>query len=116
MTLWPPNHRLVEVGVEGVPEGVVHELTHVVQNEPTNDTGDGDTAPDAILRRNSVLLRAERSGNHAGRLYCVDYRLTNTAGTCTGIFRVVVPKNQGKNQPDWNALPCGAIDSTRITP
>lgn len=60
---WPPNHRLVPVTVVGVTDPdndrVAITITAVTQDEPVNGVGDGDTSPDAILRGNQVLLRAE---------------------------------------------------------
>lgn len=66
--LWPPDHRLLSVGVLGVsdPNGnATTTITGVTQDEATCGLGDGDTGPDAIIAANgTVLLRAERSGIH----------------------------------------------------
>src|SRR5207248_3777819 len=48
-------------------------VTRVTQDEPLNGLGDGDTAPDAVLVADRVLLRAERSGTGNGRVYVIDF-------------------------------------------
>ena len=53
-TLWPPNHKLVSVGMQNVSDPnndqVSITITGVTQDEPVNGLGDGDTSPDAVLR------------------------------------------------------------------
>ena len=99
-TLWPPNHRLVEVGVQGVvdPGGspVTVAVTGVRQDEPLNDRGDGNTAPDAVLAGASARLRAERSGLGDGRVYHLTFTATAGARSCQGSVRVCVPHDQGR--------------------
>lgn len=89
-TLWPPNHRLVDitatVGVSDVCDpNVAFVLTSIVSDEPDNGLGDGDTAgdvqdaafgtPDLRFR-----LRSERSGTGDGRVYTVVYTATDGSG------------------------------------
>jgi hypothetical protein len=100
--LWPPNHKLVSVAVQGVsdPEDrdVRITITGVTQNEPLNGLGDGDTAPDAVLQGASVLLRAERSGLGTGRIYTVTFSAIDTQGAaCAGSIAVCVPHDRGTN-------------------
>jgi hypothetical protein len=75
--LWPPNHRLMPVGVTGVSSAdggdVAITIIAVTQDEPVEGLGDGDTAPDAVLQGSSVLLRAERAGTGTGRVYRVAF-------------------------------------------
>ena len=75
--LWPPNHKLVSVAVQGVSDpddrDVRITITGVTQDEPLNGLGDGDTTPDAVIQAGSVLLRAERSGLGTGRIYTVTF-------------------------------------------
>jgi hypothetical protein len=59
-----------------------------------NGTGDGDTAPDAIVQDRKVLLRAERMESGNGRVYQVSFRATDAFGaSCTGSVRVGVPQS-----------------------
>jgi hypothetical protein len=97
--VWPPNHKLVSVAVQGVsgPEDpdVRITITGVRQDEPLDGLGDGDTAPDAVLQGDSVLLRAERSGLGTGRIYTVGFSATDTRGAaCTGSITVCVPHDR----------------------
>jgi hypothetical protein len=97
--LWPPNHKLVPIGITGVadPEDqdVQITITAVTQDEPTDGLGDGDTSPDAVLQGSAVLLRAERAGNGTGRAYAVAFTAEDTTGAaCTGTVAVCVPHDR----------------------
>ena len=50
-SLWPANHSMVSISILGVtdPDGdpVTVQIDRIMQDEPTNGTGDGDTCPDA---------------------------------------------------------------------
>jgi hypothetical protein len=71
-------------------------ITGVIQDEPLNGLGDGDTTPDAVLQGGSALLRAERSGLGTGRIYTVTFSATDTRGAaCTGTIAVCVPHDRG---------------------
>jgi hypothetical protein len=94
--LWPPNHKLEAIAITGVSDpdsqALSITITGVTQDEPTNGTGDGDTGPDAVLQGATVLLRAERSGNHDGRVYLIRFTAADAQGAaCTGIVSVGVP-------------------------
>ncbi len=62
--LWPPNHKLLAVGLSGVvdPQGDAVTLTvgSVTSDEPTSGLGDGDTRTDAALAGRAVLVRPPR--------------------------------------------------------
>ena len=94
-TLWPPNHRLVSVGIVNVsdPEdNATITIDAVTQDEPTDGTGDGDTTPDAIIHPDgTVLLRAERAGNGDGRVYHVHFTASDPEGSASGVVTVSVP-------------------------
>jgi hypothetical protein len=97
--LWPPNHKLVPIGITGVadPEdqGVQVTVTGVTQDEPVNGLGDGDTSPDAVLQGGSALVRAERSGGGTGRLYTVAFTAQDPSGAaCAGAVTVCVPHDR----------------------
>ena len=99
--LWPPNHKLIEVGVTGVvdPQGdtVSVLVTSVTSDEPTSGLGDGDSSPDAVIQGDTVLLRAERWDQGDGRVYAVRFTATDVNGeSCTGAVRVGVPKSMKK--------------------
>ncbi len=120
-TLWPPNHRLVNVSIDGVadPEGgpVTVVITGVRQDEPTNGLGDGDTAPDAVIHTNGTVdLRAERAGTPKvpgdGRVYHVSFMATDSAdATCAGVVTVCVPHDMGAHKACVDGGPL--YDSTK---
>ena len=69
--LWPPNHKMVAIRILGVtdPNGkpITIRVTSIFQDEPTNTTGDGDTAIDgAGIGTNTAYVRAERVGDRSG--------------------------------------------------
>jgi hypothetical protein len=105
-SLWPPNHKLNDVGIVVVatdacdphPSVVLSSLT---SSEPDNGLGDGDTTGD-IQGANigtddrAFLLRAERSGNGSGRTYSAVYTVTDASGNATnGLAAIVVPHDMG---------------------
>ena len=102
--IWPPNHKLVEVNIEGVTDAdaeynnVTLQITGVTQDEPVNGGGDGDTGPDAVIQDNSetdsVLIRAERSGNNNGRVYQVNFTASDSFESCDGSVTVGVPHDR----------------------
>jgi len=109
-SLWPPNHKLVPVTILGVadPENsqVTITILDVTQDEPVNGTGDGDTAPDAVIQGGTVLLRAERSGNGNGRVYRITFQAVDAdGGSCTGQVSVTVPHER----PAANSIDDGQI-------
>ena len=102
--LWPPNHKMVSVGVTGVTDSTNSALTIAItgiqQDEPVNAAGDGNTAPDgAGVGTSTAQVRSERSGiAQGGRLYFISFKATNTAGgVCTGTVGVGVPHDQGQH-------------------
>jgi hypothetical protein len=101
--LWPPDHRLVNVGVLGVSNEdnpATITIDGVFQNEPTNAKGDGDTPIDAFIQPDgTVLLRAERAGKGDGRTYYIHFTATNTGGNASGIVQVVVPHSDKDKKP-----------------
>ncbi len=109
-TLWPPNHKLktitVNVPEEGGEDPNVTTIIGVQQDEVVNEKGDGNTAPDAVLRTgakpagmaaqtDTVKVRAERSGTGDGRIYVITYTSKDSSGECTGTVTVGVPHSQG---------------------
>jgi hypothetical protein len=103
-TLWPPNHRMVSVGISGVTDpdnnAVTIQITGVTQDEPVDGGGDGDTTPDAVISGDEVLLRAERTGltgglQENGRVYLVNFSVDDgQGGVCSGSVAVGVPHDR----------------------
>jgi hypothetical protein len=101
-SLWPPNHKLATVSVQGVTDPnndpVTIKITAITQDEPVNGLGDGDTAPDGLgVGTAQAQLRQERSGTGNGRVYAIWFQADDSSGgTCTGKVSVGVPHDQGK--------------------
>jgi hypothetical protein len=99
VSLWPPNHRLVQVSIVDVTDpddtNLMLTVTLVTQDEPVNGTGDGDTNPDAILQNDKLLLRAERDGQGDGRVYEIHFTADDReGGICAGSVKVDVPHSK----------------------
>jgi hypothetical protein len=105
-TIWPPDHKLVSIGVNGVtdPQGqsTTIRFEGIMQDEPTDASGDGNTCPDADgVGTDSALVRAERSGTPKtpgdGRVYHLFFSATDPDGfSCTGQVTTCVPHDQSK--------------------
>jgi hypothetical protein len=104
--LWPPDHRLIAVGITGVADPnkkdrVTLTITGVTQDEPVTRLDDGDTGPDAAIQRSGVLLRAERSSKGNGRVYQVIFTADDgRGGTCSGAVEVTVPRTKNASAVD----------------
>lgn len=98
-SIFPANHKLVAVSVRGVTDpdcdSVTIRIDRIMQDEPTNGTGDGDTCSDAAgVGTSTARLRAERSGNGNGRVYTIYFTATDSHGASSqGSVKVGVPKN-----------------------
>jgi len=100
-TMWPPNHKYVEVKVTVTAYDVCDPsptitLVSVTSNEPDNSVGDGNTVNDIVIINDFAFnLRAERSGTGSGRIYTITYKATDVSGNCVmTIVTVEVPHNQ----------------------
>lgn len=98
-TLWPPNHRMVDVHVAATvtddcdPAPTIR-LVSATSSEDALERGSGRSAPDiagadAGTADFDVQLRAERSGRRDGRTYRLTYEATDWAGNVTTSDAVV---------------------------
>jgi hypothetical protein len=103
--LWPPNHKLVEIEATVTVEDIcdpspIFILLSITSNEPQNDGGDGDTAPDIVDAAVGTAdvdfkLRAERSGLGDGRKYTIVYLAQDASGNVAlGDACVTVPHDR----------------------
>jgi hypothetical protein len=109
IVLWPPNHKYrtveipdcvisvtdicdADVGIEDIV------ITSVSSDEPEDaqGNGDGNTVEDiVIVDSETVELRAERQGGGNGRVYTINFGVTDASGnTETGSCTVWVPHDQ----------------------
>jgi len=101
--LWPPNHRLKDVGVVvSDPDGdaVQVTITGVTQDEPLVGLGSGNKCPDAGgIGGPTVALRAERAARSDGRVYHVSFEADDGhAAQCTGTVTVCVPHDRARGR------------------
>jgi hypothetical protein len=101
-TLWPPNHKLVNVTIHARVTDTCSDTTwkiiNVTSNEPENGHGDGNTSPDWIITGDHTLkLRAERSGHGDGRVYTITLQAKDASGNLSEKKRVTVtvPRSRG---------------------
>jgi len=100
-TLWPPNHKYVEVKVAVTAYDICDpsptlKFVSITSNEPDNNIGDGNTVNDIVIINDFTFsLRAERSGPGCGRTYTITYEATDSSGnSAIAIVTVEVPHNK----------------------
>jgi hypothetical protein len=103
--IWPPDHHTQLINIFGVTDPDNDPLTiiirRIVQDEPTNTNGDGNTWIDGGgLGSSQAWVRAERAGtkkvSENGRIYEVFFDASDGRGkSCTGSVKVGVPHDQG---------------------
>lgn len=101
-SLWPPNHKMVDIGIAGVTDpanlALTTSITGIQQDEPVDAQGSGNTGPDgAGVGTATAQVRAERSGTGTGRIYFIAFTATNTANlSCNATVQVYVPHDKGQ--------------------
>jgi len=107
-TLWPPNHKMVDISVDVTAEDdsgdVTVVLTSITSSEDDNGkgVGDGNTNDDIQGAEFGTLdtefqLRAERAGKGSGRVYTITYTASDAAGnTAEAVVEVAVAKSKGR--------------------
>jgi len=113
-TIWPPNHKWVEVEILGVidpdDDPVTITIEAIWQDEPVDTFGDGAFTPDgAGLGTATAWLRAERCGAPwvpgNGRVYHVSFTADDgQGGSCSNTVQVVVPHDMKHDPVDDGAL------------
>jgi len=103
--IWPPNHQKVLIDILGVTDAdgdpVTVTITKVLQDEPPNTSGDGDTWVDGGgIGTSRAWVRAERVGTKKkpgnGRVYEIFFAVTDgRGGECENSVMVGVPHDQG---------------------
>ena len=104
-SLWPPDHRMVNVGlkysvVDNCDPGP-KVVIKVTSDEPTaSDTSSGGAkySPDAIIKKDgTILLRAERAGDGDGRVYQITVIAQDDSGNGASTKVLVrVNKKEGR--------------------
>jgi hypothetical protein len=91
-------------------------VTSISQDEPTAGAFRGDASPDAIVQsarpngkhrvRDLILVRRELIPTGDGRVYKINFGVTNTLSglSCTGTVSVCVPTKRGKGGQNYNSF------------
>jgi uncharacterized repeat protein (TIGR01451 family) len=105
--IWSPNHHKIAVSVLGVTDAdgdlVRVHVDRVMQDEPTDGAGDGNTCPDAYIPPDGAkaYVLAERAGGGNGRVYTIYFTATDgRGGSCSGSVKVSVPHDQSSDAVD----------------
>jgi len=102
--LWPPDHKLSPVEIEGVtdPDGDPIAITAyaITQDEALDANGDGETCADGDITDAQAYVRAERTGDPEnpgnGRVYVISFvAVDSRGGKCSGQVTVCVPHDMG---------------------
>lgn len=112
--LWPPNHKYHDITLAdcvasatdgcGDPIDDVNaagQIVSVYSDEPENSTGDGNTLDDIeILDSSTVRVRSERRGMGDGRVYGIEFTITDEWGNTTAATCLAgVPHDQSGDPP-----------------
>lgn len=99
--LWPPNHKLVEIGITGVTDEdpfdtITITVTDILQDEPVKVIGSGATNDfDGVKAGATAWVRAERTGVPGvpgdGRVYQILFTATDGKESCSGVVTVGIP-------------------------
>ncbi len=93
--LWPPNHRLVNVGLSVTVDPPDADLqVQVYANDHARSSDAQDIAPDTLR------LRAERQGNGTGRVYLIVVTAANAGGSSFDVCTVAVPHDHSPRSID----------------
>jgi hypothetical protein len=93
--LWPPNHKFVNVTIQGVRDPDGDEITITIFSV-TSDEPTGKQEPDAYgIGTDTVMLSAERLGTGDGRVYIITFVASDGKGGETiGTVKVYVLHDQ----------------------
>ena len=106
--LWPPNHKyhkfhlsdcvaaITDVCDSSIDPDADGNIIAIYSDEPENAHGDGNTLNDIVIGdHSSFMVRAERQGMGDGRVYGVEFAITDESGnTSTATCYIGVPHDQ----------------------
>ena len=95
--LWPPNRKMVEVGIVIAESGAapIASFSVVAASNEAPAAGESDTSIAGSGNSRTVALRADRDPKGSGRVYSINATATDEAGnTMTAAATCRVPLNQ----------------------
>ncbi len=99
-TLWPPNHKLVQVATVSAADslsGLASFNVGATSNEPADADGPDVVVTGGALQPQVVQLRAERLGTGTGRTYTITAKAMDAAGNAASVTATcTVPHDQGR--------------------
>jgi hypothetical protein len=119
-TIWPPNHKMVNVRVQAEVTDTCSSTTWKVKSVTSNEAVDGNgngngngngkgkakgkakNSPDwKITGDHTLQVRAERAGGGNGRIYTITIEAADSsANTSLGTVTVTVPHDRGNHGDD----------------
>ena len=112
-TLWPPNHGLVAISINGVSDP--DNNATITINGVTQDSRPMVRAMETprLMRLSMATVRCsfahERSGNGDGRVYHIHFTASDLEGSASGVVTVSVPHKKKETATDGGEL----FDSTQ---
>ena len=115
IVLWPPDHKYHTIDLADFIVSVIDNkfgdlfaevvIISVSSDEPENGEGDGNTYDDiVIIDAQTVKLRAERQGNKDGRVYTINFQVSDPLdNTASASFQIHVPTNKKDTAVDSGA-------------
>ena len=99
-TLWPPNHKLVQIATVTTRDGMSGVSAFDVSgtsSEPANAGEQDVVITGAGIGARTVQVRADRLGTGTGRVYTLSATATDSAGNTSAVTaKCIVPHDKGK--------------------
>jgi len=101
-TLWPPNHKLIQVATVGATDSLSGLAPGSLRVTASSSEPSDPKDPDIVITslgsgRFSVQLQADRAGNGSGRVYTIQASASDLAGNSSTVTSTcTVPHDQGR--------------------
>ena len=112
--LWPPNHKFVDVTIEGVSDPDGDEITITILNITSNEPSNSHEPDYYGVGTDTASLLAERLGSGDGRVYTITFLASDgRGGEAVGTVYVYLPHDQsGKDCGDDGGQTCDGEETS----